>query len=64
MKSLLLLPLTAVLLIDSSLSMKGTALRAALAATHSFSGETGIIKFDRHGNRREADPTGASSAER
>jgi len=40
------------------------ALRAALAATHSFSGETGIMMFDRHGNRREADHAGAFSAER
>ncbi len=40
------------------------ALRAALAATHSFSGETGIMLFDRHGNRREADLAGAFSAER
>jgi len=40
------------------------ALRAALAANQSFSGATGNIKFDRHGNRREADPTVALSAER
>jgi len=40
------------------------ALRAALAATPSFSGETGIMMFDRLGNRREADPASALFAER